>query len=208
MTNATVAARAVVVEREFAHPPERVWRALTQGALIEEWLMQNDFQPVQGHRFTFRATPMPHWNGIVNGEVLVVEPVRRLAYRWEASNAAAPDGLKTIVTWTLTPTAGGTLLRMEQSGFGPDDDNNVRGATWGWQKYMGALVQVVDLPCTVEAECADGQSRTGAGNAASQHRGQGRPRRGGRARRSGGRRQGQARRDPQLAHRALRAGLR
>ena len=49
--------RSIVVEREMPHPPEKIWRALTQGPLIEEWLMKNDFQPVVGHRFNFRATP-------------------------------------------------------------------------------------------------------------------------------------------------------
>ena len=73
MTDAT-ATRSLVVEREMPHPPEKIWRALTQGALIEEWLMKNDFQPVVGHRFNFRTTPMPRWNGILDCEVLAVEP--------------------------------------------------------------------------------------------------------------------------------------
>jgi uncharacterized protein YndB with AHSA1/START domain len=98
------------------HPPEKIWRALTQGALIEEWLMKSDFQPVVGHRFSFRATPTPHWNGVVDCEVLAVEPNERLAYTWSASGADAVV-LKTVVTWTLRPTQKGALLRMEQSGF-------------------------------------------------------------------------------------------
>jgi uncharacterized protein YndB with AHSA1/START domain len=134
--------RTLVVEREMPHPPEKIWRALTQGALIEEWLMKNDFQPVIGHRFNFRATPMPHWNGVVDCEVLVVEPNQRLSYSWNASGAEAAGGLKTIVTWTLTATKGGTLLRMEQSGFRPEDENNYQGANYGWQRYLGALERV------------------------------------------------------------------
>ena len=59
----SAATRSIVIEREMPHPPEKVWRALTQGPLIAEWLMQNDFQPVVGHSFNFRAAPMPHWNG-------------------------------------------------------------------------------------------------------------------------------------------------
>ncbi len=74
MTEAAAATRTVVVERVMPHPPEKIWRALTQSPLIEEWLMQNDFQPVVGHRFNLRSTPMPHWNGVVDCEVLVVEP--------------------------------------------------------------------------------------------------------------------------------------
>ena len=97
MTN-TAATRTLVIEREMPHPPEKIWRALTQGPLIEEWLMTNDFQPVVGHRFTFRSTPVQGWNGIIDSEVLVVEPNSRLSYSW------ASMGLETVVTWTLTPT--------------------------------------------------------------------------------------------------------
>ena len=51
---------SVVIEKELPHPPEKVWRALTQGALIEDWLMHNDFEPTVGHEFTLRAAPTPH----------------------------------------------------------------------------------------------------------------------------------------------------
>lgn len=75
MTKPVAATRSLVVERVMPHPPERIWSALTQGPLIEQWLMKNDFQPVVGHRFNFRAAPMPpHWNGVTDCEVLVIEP--------------------------------------------------------------------------------------------------------------------------------------
>src|ERR1700745_706888 len=109
MTEPAATTRSIVIEREMPHPPEKIWRALTQGPLIEEWLMQNDFQPGVGRRFNFRAASMPHWNGVTDCEVLVVEPPARLAYSWNASGEEAATGLKTVVTWTLTPTQGGTL---------------------------------------------------------------------------------------------------
>ena len=142
MNKPDAASRSLVVEREMPHPPEKVWRALTQAPLIGEWLMKNDFQPVVGHRFNFRATPMPHWNGVVDGQVLVVEPYERLSYSWNASGDEAAGGLKTVVTWTLTPTKGGVLVRMEQSGFRPEEDANYQGASYGWQKYIGVLERV------------------------------------------------------------------
>jgi uncharacterized protein YndB with AHSA1/START domain len=129
--------RSVVIEREMPHPPEKVWRALTQGGLIEEWLMKNDFQPVVGHRFSFRATPVPNWNGVIDGEVLVVEPNSRLSYSW------ATMGLKSAVTWTLTPTRGGTHIRMEHSGFPSEESASYKGARWGWQNFIGNLERVV-----------------------------------------------------------------
>jgi uncharacterized protein YndB with AHSA1/START domain len=124
------------------HPPEKIWRALTQGPLIEEWLMKNDFQPVVGHKFNFRATPMAHWNGVTDCEVLVVEPCKRLTYSWNASGEEAAGGLKPIVTWTLTPTEGGVLVRMERSGFRPEDESNYQGAKYGWQRFVEGLERV------------------------------------------------------------------
>ena len=66
MTNTAAPTRTLVIEREMPHPPEKIWRALTEGQLIEQWLMKNDFQPVVGHRFQFRSTPVPNWNGIID----------------------------------------------------------------------------------------------------------------------------------------------
>ena len=91
-TDVTSDARSVPVERVMPHPPEKVWRALTQGPLIQEWPMPNDFEPVVGHRFKFKSTPMPHWNGVVGCGVLVVEPNQRLSYCWNASGEEAATG--------------------------------------------------------------------------------------------------------------------
>ncbi|MGB6744138.1 MAG: SRPBCC domain-containing protein [Terracidiphilus sp.] len=134
----TAPTRTLVIEREMAHPPEKIWRALTQGPLLEEWLMANDFQPVVGHRFTFRATPVPNWSGVIECEVKAVEPNARLSYSWGTL------GMESVVTFTLTPTESGTHLRMEQSGFGPDQDANYKGANYGWRKFLGNLERVVE----------------------------------------------------------------
>jgi uncharacterized protein YndB with AHSA1/START domain len=134
--------RTLVIEREFPHPPEKLWRALTQGALIEEWLMPNDFQPIAGHRFNFRiAQPMPNWKGVVDCEVLEVEPNKKLSYTWTSGEGALR--LESVVTFTLTPTPGGVLLRMEQSGFRPEQGRNYQGAQFGWQRFLGNLEQVL-----------------------------------------------------------------
>jgi uncharacterized protein YndB with AHSA1/START domain len=131
------ATRSLVIERELPHPPEKIWRALTQGALIKQWLMDNDLQPVVGHRFNFRSTPVPNWNGIIDSEILVVEPGRKISYSWNSM------GLESIVVWTLVATDGGTLLRMEQTGFRDDQDMAYKGANYGWQKFIGSLERVV-----------------------------------------------------------------
>src|SRR5262249_42883057 len=124
------ATRTLVVEREMAHPPEKIWRALTQSALMEEWLMKNDFQPVVGHTFHFRSTPTTQWNGVTDCKVLVVEPNRRLSYSWHSSGEKAAYGLRTVVAWTLTPTPKGTHVRMQQAGFRDEDESFYRGASY------------------------------------------------------------------------------
>jgi len=133
----TTATRSLVIEREMPHPPEQVWRALTEGPLIKEWLMDNDFQPVVGHSFQFRSTPVPNWNGIIDSQVIVVEPNKKLSYSWGSL------GLESVVVWTLVATEGGTLLRMEQSGFRADQEAAYKGANYGWQNFIGGLERVV-----------------------------------------------------------------
>lgn len=132
MTDTATETRSVVVEREVPFPPEKIWRALTQPHLIEEWLMKNDFKPMVGHRFDLRAD----W-GSVDCQVLEVEPNKTLSYTWAAY------GLESVVTWTLTATRTGTLLRMEQSGFRPDQQQAYQGAQHGWQRFLANLEQVL-----------------------------------------------------------------
>lgn len=137
MTNIATETRSVVVEREIPHPPEKIWRALTQPHLIEEWLMKNDFKPVAGHRFNLRKDPQPDVSIVVDCQVTAIEPNKTLSYTWQAY------GLESVVTWTLIPTSTGTRLRMEQSGFRPDQEQAYRGATSGWRQYFANLAEVL-----------------------------------------------------------------
>ena len=119
MTQAATETRSVIVEREIPHPPEKIWRALTQSHLIAEWLMKNDFEPVVDHKFHLRGD----W-GAVDCKVLEIEPRKRLSYSWAA------HGLESVVTWTLTPTSRGARLRMEQVGFRPDQEPFYGAPKW------------------------------------------------------------------------------
>jgi uncharacterized protein YndB with AHSA1/START domain len=132
MTDTAIETRTVTVERDIAYPPEKIWRALTQPHLIEEWLMKADFKPVVDHRFRFSAD----WGG-VDCQVLEVEPHRTLSYSW------AGMGLESVVTWTLSATDTGTRLRMEQVGFKPDQQQAYFGAKAGWPRFCGNLEQLL-----------------------------------------------------------------
>ena len=130
---------SVAVDRELPYPPEKVWRALTVPHLIEEWLMKNDFQSVVGHRFNLRG----EWGCVLDCEVLVVEPNKTLSYTWNYAHDDPAYRLQSVVTFTLSPTSAGTLLRMEQQGFRPEQKQAYHGAKSGWQQFFAKLEQVV-----------------------------------------------------------------
>lgn len=126
MTNdhAAEAAKATIrVEYELTEPKQKVWRALTDAALLSAWLMPNDIRAEVGHQFTFRSQPTPGWDGVVYCEVLEVVPEERLVYSWRGGSQKLEGygrELDTTVTWTLVPNAGGTKLLLEHSGFDPE----------------------------------------------------------------------------------------
>ena len=138
MTDNATETLSVVVEREIAFPPEKIWRALTQPHLIEAWLMKNDFKPVVDHRFKLSGD----W-GAVDCQVRTVEPNRTLSYTWDFAHDDPAYGLKSVVTFTLTPTDAGTHLRVEQAGFRPDQKQAFGGAHAGWRQFLENLEQLL-----------------------------------------------------------------
>ncbi|MCW3840656.1 SRPBCC domain-containing protein [Micromonospora yasonensis] len=126
---------AIAVDQFLAHPPAKVWRALTDSDLLARWLMPNDFRPVPGHRFTFHTTPRPAqgFDGIVHCEVLELDAPHRLRWAWRGGR------LDTVVTWSLVPEGRGTRLFLEHAGFDPDDPVQRRTFTLldgGWRSHV------------------------------------------------------------------------
>lgn len=135
MTIETTTRRAIIVEKVLPHPPDKIWKVLTDSELIAKWLMPSDFQAEVGRRFTFRSKPMGDWDGVVECEVLDCDPPRRLRYSWvggSKTNDKYGSRLDSVVTWTLTPADGGTLLRMEHEGFGPGNEFAYEAMSGGW----------------------------------------------------------------------------
>ena len=121
-------------EFDLQHSPEKVWRALTDPALLTEWLLPViDLKLEPGAPFTFKTQPHPGWDGIVNCRMLEIEAQRKLRYAWSV------PFLETVVTFTLTPTVSGTRLSLVQSGFKPDQKQNFGGARYGWKMMGGKL---------------------------------------------------------------------
>lgn len=126
---------SIAFEFELTHPPQKVWRALTEPALLSEWLLPTlGFHLEAGAEFTLQAPPQPGWDGVVRCQLLEVDAPRMIRYAWRV------PPLDTVVTFTLTPTASGTRLSLIQSGFKPDQTRNSGGARYGW-RLMGARLE-------------------------------------------------------------------
>lgn len=122
---------------QFNASIEKVWNALTDSDTLAKWIMENNFKPIVGHKFRFRTEPNEWWDGIIEGEVLIVDPPNRLSYTWESA------GEKHTVTWTLQDLGNGKVnLHLEQIGF--SNAKGVQGAKYGWSRWIGELEKVLD----------------------------------------------------------------
>lgn len=129
---------SIAFDLDLPHSPEKVWRALTDPALLAEWLLPVlNFGLEPGAQFRFSAPPQPGWDGTVHCRMLEIAPRSKLSWSWVVGD------IDTIVTFTLTPTPSGTRLVVVQSGFRPDQKRNVAGARYGWKMMGGKLVEVL-----------------------------------------------------------------
>ncbi len=102
------------ITRDYRHSRAKVWRALTEPALIALWAMRPEgFAPIVGTRCRFVGTPQRGWRGFVECEVLEVKAPEILRYSWIGNEGDAP----TYVRYTLEERAGGTRLVFEHTGF-------------------------------------------------------------------------------------------
>lgn len=133
----------LTLDFEYKATIEKLWSALTDSSKLAKWVaniqtgeaMENDFQPVVGHRFEFRTQPTEWWDGVISGEVLVVDAPNRVSYTWESA------GEKHTITWTLLELGDGKVnLHLEQTGLSSPQALN--GAKHGWSKWCGNLEQV------------------------------------------------------------------
>ncbi|HEY4289180.1 MAG TPA: SRPBCC domain-containing protein [Puia sp.] len=129
--------RTIKINSFLPYTSELVWRALTDAKLLGSWFMENNIKPELNHYFTFQMAPQKGWDGITHCEIIALEPIRHIAYsyRGEATGekALACAGLHsvtadkmmngiftrldTVVSFTLEPTCGGTILSLKHSGY-------------------------------------------------------------------------------------------
>lgn len=125
-------------EFDLRHPPEKVWRALTNPVLLSEWLLPvANLKLEAGSDFKFQAPPQPNWDGTVNCKYLEIEREKKLSWSWIVGD------IDTVVTFTLAPTSAGTKLSLVQSGFKPHQKQNFGGARYGWNMMSEKLLQIL-----------------------------------------------------------------
>jgi uncharacterized protein YndB with AHSA1/START domain len=130
--------QALSLDFDLAHPPEKVWRALTDPALLAQWLLPViGLELAPGAAFTLRTQPHPGWDGTVDCRFITIEPYRTLSYTWRV------PFLDTVVTFTLTPNESGTRLCVVQSGFTADQQREFGGARYGWTMMGGKLADLL-----------------------------------------------------------------
>jgi uncharacterized protein YndB with AHSA1/START domain len=130
------------IAREYPHPIQKVWRALTDPKLMALWQMRPEgFAPVVGTKFKLVAKPQPGWRGFVECEVREVRAPTLLRYSWAGDDKPA----SMEVTYTLESTSTGTRLTFLHNGFtglsGFMLSKLMMGP--GWRKMLGARIPAV-----------------------------------------------------------------
>ncbi|WP_308639852.1 SRPBCC family protein [Paenibacillus silvisoli] len=125
------------LDYQYTSTVEKVWAAITDPAKLAKWVMENNFKPEVGYRFQFRQKPTEWWDGIVEGEVLLVEEPKKLSYTW------GTGAEQHTVTWTIQDLGDGKVnLHLEQSGISNQQAYN--GAKYGWGAMLDQLVKLLE----------------------------------------------------------------
>lgn len=128
---------SIRVEHTYSQPPARVWRALTEPALIAKWWGAGDIAPIVGHRFDL---DMGQW-GKQPCLILAVEPEKLLKFKFSEGR------LDTTITWELRAEGTGTLLTLTHEGF--DISSPMARAAFdamkqGWPLVLARVVGALD----------------------------------------------------------------
>ena len=107
------------IVRDYPHPVEKVWRAVTDPELIPLWTATGagaraeGFAATVGTRFRFVAKPRPGWSGVVVCEILEVVEPSLLRYSWQDEGG----GGTTEVAYRLRAHGAGTRFSYDHTGF-------------------------------------------------------------------------------------------
>lgn len=123
---------ALTLDFQYQTTIEKLWAAVTDSDKLEKWVLKNNFKPIVGYKFQFRAEPNEYWDGVIDGEVLLVDEPNKLSYTWAVGEE------KHTVVWTLQDLGDGKVnLHLDQTGF--SNVHGLEGARHGWSAWCGEL---------------------------------------------------------------------
>ena len=136
----------VEVSRFFSHPPDVVWRALTEPDLVERWLMQSTgFVGATVGTHVLLSVPSSD-SAEIACEVVSAVPMESMTWSWTDLRAERPS--RWFVTWDVHAHGRGTRLFISHTGFDIDDKRQMMARNAfarGWDQVLTTkLVEVLD----------------------------------------------------------------
>jgi uncharacterized protein YndB with AHSA1/START domain len=121
--------RTITTEKDFEHPVDAVWRAMTDSEWLAVWFFPNDIRPEVGHSFTIWSRPIERWDGEFQCKVVEVVPNEKLSFRWKGGHEELKGFghyMEVVVTWTIAALPdGGTHFHFVQEGISTDPSSDV-----------------------------------------------------------------------------------
>ncbi|MFD3703532.1 SRPBCC domain-containing protein [Nocardia sp. NPDC058658] len=130
---------------ELAHPPEKVWAAITTAEGLASWFgntAEIDLRPGGAMRMT--------WTEGFSADIRVerVEKPSVFGYTWPINGLPDEDPRRTYVEFTLESVGAGTRLTVVETGFAQLSDDAYKeafeGNVGGWKSELGELVEYLD----------------------------------------------------------------
>jgi uncharacterized protein YndB with AHSA1/START domain len=143
--------RGLRYERRLGHPPEKVWRALTESEHLQHWMPAD----IVGERRAGASIELPFWPAqveryeieepVLHGEIRVWDPPSVFEWTWDTD----------LLRWELAPHGdGGTLLTFT-TWLGDPGDETTTGTAAGYHVCLDQLVELLDRGSVAPLEDAD-----------------------------------------------------
>jgi uncharacterized protein YndB with AHSA1/START domain len=137
-------------ERRLRHPPEKVWRALTESEHLQHWMPAD----IVGERRAGAPIELPFWPAqveryrieqpVLHGEIRVWEPPEVFEWTWDVD----------VLRWELRADGEGTVLTFTTRLGEPSAEHPANTAA-GYHVCLDQLIELLDTGSVGPLEDAD-----------------------------------------------------